>query len=86
MPSRYEAVLILRAPAEEIRKRFGASWGRLEEIDSGSCRWRTGDDDLDWLAVRALMMGVDFEVLEPPELAEHLASLGRRASRAASRG
>jgi predicted DNA-binding transcriptional regulator YafY len=83
MPSRYEAVLILQAPADQIRKRFGAGWGRLEEIDEHSCRWRTGDDDLDWLAVRALTMGVDFQVLEPPELAEHLATLGARAAHAA---
>jgi predicted DNA-binding transcriptional regulator YafY len=83
MPNRYEAVLILHAPAAEIRKRFGAGWGRLEEIDARSCRWRTGDDDLDWLAVRALMLGVDLDVIEPPELAEHLAALGARASRAA---
>lgn len=83
MPARYEAVLVLHAPADQIRKRFGAGWGRLEEIDGESCRWRTGDDDLDWLAVRALMLGVDFEVLEPPELAGHLATLGERASDAA---
>ena len=85
MPSRYEAVLVLRAPVEEIRKRFGAGWGRLEGIDARSCRWRTGDDDLDWLAVRALMLGVDFQVIEPPELAEHMAALGERLSRGATR-
>ena len=84
MPNRYEAVLILRAPADQVRRRFGSGWGKLRTLDETSCEWRTGDDDLDWLAVRILMLGVEFEVRQPPELAEHLAALGARASRAAT--
>jgi hypothetical protein len=30
------------------------------------------------------MLGVEFEVLEPPELGEHLAALAGRASRASA--
>ena len=82
MPTRYEAVLVLKAPADEVRKKFGSNWGKLKAIDDESCEWRTGDDDLDWLAVRTLMLGADFEVVEPPELAEQLAELGARATRA----
>jgi predicted DNA-binding transcriptional regulator YafY len=85
MPVRYEAVLVLYAPADEVAKRFSGNWGKLEPIDERSCEWRSGDDDLDWLAVRCLMLGVDFEVREPPELAEHIALFGERASRASGR-
>jgi predicted DNA-binding transcriptional regulator YafY len=84
MPSRYEARVVLQAPAEQVRRRFSAGWGKITPIDEGSCEYRTGDDDLDWLALRVSMLGVEFEVLEPPELAEHLAALAGRASRASA--
>jgi predicted DNA-binding transcriptional regulator YafY len=54
----------------------------VEPLDDATCAYRTGDDDLDWLAMRVLMLGVDFEVHEPPELAERLRSLARRIDRA----
>ena len=82
MPSRYEARIVLKAPAAEVRKRFTAGWGRVTPIDERSCEYRTGDDDLDWLALRVAGLGVEFEVQEPPELAEHLAALAARAARA----
>ncbi len=77
-PSRYEAVLTLHAPAQEIAGRFPARWGTVTPIDSSSCEFRTGDDDLDWLAVRIAMLRVDFEVQAPPELGEHMRMLARR--------
>ena len=84
-PSRYEARVTLHAPAGEIADRFPAHWGKVSELDSGRCEFRTGDDDLGWLALRIAMLGVDFEVHEPPELAEHFQALGDRLTRAAGR-
>ena len=81
-PSRFEAVLTLHAPAEEIASRFPARWGSLRAIDSGSCEFRTGDDDLHWLALRVAMLGVDFVLHEPPELGEHLRALAHRLATA----
>jgi predicted DNA-binding transcriptional regulator YafY len=82
-PNRYEARVTLHAPAEAIRKRVPPYWGSIDPIDDHRCEYRTGDDDLDWLAVRVAMLGVDFDVHEPPELAEHLRLLARRLARAA---
>jgi predicted DNA-binding transcriptional regulator YafY len=82
-PNRYEAKVTLHAAAEEIASRVPAYWGTIEEIDERSCEYRTGDDDLGWLALRIAMLGVDFEVHEPPELAEHLRALASRLRRAA---
>ena len=65
------------APA---RARTGAT---IEPIDDATCEYRTGDDDLHWLAMRIAMLGVDFEVHEPPELREHLRMLAERYRRAA---
>ena len=75
----------LHAAADQVAGRVPAHWGTIEAKDADSCVFRTGDDDLDWLAMRIAMLGVDFEVHEPPELAEHLRSLAGRLSRAAGR-
>ena len=83
--SRFEARVTLRAPAEAIRKRVPSHWGTVEPIDDDACELRTSDDDLDWLALRIAMLGVDFEVREPPELREHLRAMGRRLERAGGR-
>jgi predicted DNA-binding transcriptional regulator YafY len=82
-PHRYEARVTLQTAAEEIAGRIPVYWGTIEERDAHSCEFRTGDDDLGWLAVRIAMLGVDFEVHEPPELAEHLRLLAGRLRRAA---
>jgi predicted DNA-binding transcriptional regulator YafY len=79
MPGRYEARLTLHVPAEEVR----VPWGTVTPIDERTCEYRTGDDDLAWLAVRVAMLGVDFEVHEPPELVEQVRALARRLDRAA---
>ena len=81
--NRYEARVTLDAPAETIRERFPSHWGSVEPLDDKTCEYRTGDDDLDWLALRIAMFGVDFEVHEPPELREHLRTMARRLDRAA---
>jgi predicted DNA-binding transcriptional regulator YafY len=82
-PNRFEAVVSLHAAVEEIASRVPAYWGAIRPIDAHSCEYRTGDDDLGWLAMRIAMLGVDFEVHQPPELAEHLRALALRLERAA---
>jgi predicted DNA-binding transcriptional regulator YafY len=82
-PSRFQARVTLYADAEEIRRRFPAHWGAIEPLDARTCLYRTSDDDLSWLALRIAMLGVDFEVHEPPELLEHLRMLAIRLNRAA---
>jgi predicted DNA-binding transcriptional regulator YafY len=81
-PTRFEAIVTVHAAAEEITGRFPAHWGAIEPIDAHTCRYRTGDDDLRWLALRIAMLGADFEVHEPPELVEHLRALASRLGRA----
>jgi predicted DNA-binding transcriptional regulator YafY len=82
-PNRYEASVTLEGSAAELGARFPSWWGgELEPIDEGRCRYRTGDDDLGWLATRIVMLGVDFVVEEPPELIEHVRTLAARLERA----
>jgi predicted DNA-binding transcriptional regulator YafY len=66
-----------------MKRRVPAYWGAIEPIDERTCEYRTGDDDLGWLSLRIAMLGVEFEVREPPELIEHLRALALRIMRAA---
>ncbi|HEV3228179.1 MAG TPA: YafY family protein [Solirubrobacteraceae bacterium] len=84
-PNRFEALVTLHAAAEVIASRVPAHLGTIEPVDARTCQYRTGDDDLGWLAMRIAMLGVDFEVHEPPELIEHLRALAIRLRRAAAR-
>jgi predicted DNA-binding transcriptional regulator YafY len=81
--SRYEARVTLHAPADEIAKRLPYVAGALEPIDAHRCEYRTSDYDLEWLAIRIAMLGVDVDVHEPRELIAQLNALGRRLRRAA---
>ena len=85
-PQRHAARVTLHAPAEELRARFPGMWGTLEPLTARTCEYRGGDDSLDWLALRIAGLGVDFEVHEPPELAERCRELGERLTRAGAGG
>jgi predicted DNA-binding transcriptional regulator YafY len=82
-PSRFEARVLLHAPANEIAGRIPGHWGSVVPIDNRTCEYRTGDDNLGWLSMRIAMLGVEFTVRDPPELAEHLELLAGRLARAA---
>jgi predicted DNA-binding transcriptional regulator YafY len=83
-PNRFEAVVTLHAAAHEVESRVPSYWGSIKPLDTHTCEYRTGDDDLRWLALRIATLGVDFEVHAPPELLEHLRALGARIARATS--
>ncbi|HEX3318196.1 MAG TPA: YafY family protein [Solirubrobacteraceae bacterium] len=81
-PNRYEARVTRRAPADAMADRIPARWGTVTPREDGTCELRTGDDDLGWLALRVAMLGVDFQVHEPPELVDQLRELAGRLERA----
>jgi predicted DNA-binding transcriptional regulator YafY len=81
---RYQARVILRAPLAEVAGRVPQAYGTLEPIDERSCLLLTGADWLGGLAVYVADIGVDFEVLDPPELVEMVRELAGRFGRAAA--
>ena len=81
-PSRYQARVTVRAPATELEQRRYL-WGTVEPRGDDTCEYVTSDDSLDWLAMRIGMLGYEFEVHEPPELAERFEQLAKRFARAA---
>jgi predicted DNA-binding transcriptional regulator YafY len=81
--SRFEARVTVHAPAEAVAARLPYLAGALTPIDAHRCEYRASDENLEWLALRVAMLGVDVDVHEPPELIAHLRALARRLQRAA---
>ncbi|GAB3410785.1 YafY family protein [Flindersiella endophytica] len=79
----YSVDATLHAPAADVIGRLGITAAEVEEVDAGRCRLRGQADTLEWLAIRLVQLGCDFEVHDPPELAAYLRTLGSRLSRAA---
>ncbi|MFD3454149.1 helix-turn-helix transcriptional regulator [Streptomyces sp. NPDC058691] len=82
---RHQAVVTLHASAESLADR--ASWGfaTIEADGPDRCLLRTGAEYLDVLALYIGTLGVDFEVHEPPELADRLRDIAARLVRGAGR-
>jgi predicted DNA-binding transcriptional regulator YafY len=83
---RYQAVVTLYAPAETVARYTSSGFATVEAVDAGTCVLRTGAESLDALSVYIGMMGVDFEVREPPELISHLGVVADRLARAVGPG
>ncbi|MGE4426082.1 MAG: helix-turn-helix transcriptional regulator [Solirubrobacteraceae bacterium] len=83
MPARYEAVVTVFAPAEEIPREAGWFRGEIEPVDDVSCRIRTRADSLSWLTVHLGFLVHDYRIDGPPELVEHVRTCAERMGRAA---
>ncbi|MEU5975263.1 YafY family protein [Streptomyces sp. NPDC047315] len=79
------AVIQLHTPYERAAELISPADGLLEPLDEGRCLLRTGATDLDVMVVHVLLMGVDFDVVEPVELQDHIATVRDRLSRAIDR-
>ncbi|MER7665949.1 MULTISPECIES: YafY family protein [unclassified Streptomyces] len=77
-----QAVVRLHTSAEEAARTIGPSDGVLEAVDATSCLLRTGAAGLEVMVIHVMLLGVDFEVVEPEELTEHIKVLRDRLSRA----
>ncbi len=84
VPYPIRARMTLHAPVEAIAKRVPPSAGTLEAIDEGSCMLHTGSHSMEGLTIHLMLLGVDFQVHEPPELIDHLRRLAERLRSASS--
>lgn len=80
-PYRYQAVAWVDSPATEVSRRLSISEGVVEPEGTGAIV-KLGGDSFEWLAGRLVNLGLEFEVLEPLELRQYLASLGKQLVRA----
>jgi predicted DNA-binding transcriptional regulator YafY len=79
------AVIRLLVPIEEAAERISPSAGTLEAESADSCVLRTGAASLDVMVIHVMLMGIDFEVLEPAELTEAIRTARDRLTRALAR-
>lgn len=82
-PYRYHCRVKLQAPATVIAQRVPPTVGLVEAVDVNSCVLTTGSDSLNALAAHLMLLGTDFEVLESPELIDHIRALADRLNGAA---
>ncbi|HVT07954.1 MAG TPA: WYL domain-containing protein [Polyangia bacterium] len=73
----------LHAPLADLTPKLSASAGALESTGPDTCVLTTGAPSLEGLAVWMAMLGVDFEILDPPGAAATLQALAARIRRAA---
>jgi len=74
--------VVLHASAEQMAELIPCSMGTLEAIDDCRCRVHIGAHSMETLAGYIGQFGVDFEVMEPPELMEQIRRMSDRLERA----
>ncbi|RIK16080.1 MAG: transcriptional regulator [Acidobacteria bacterium] len=82
-PYRYVARLRIHAPLDDVAARVPQNAGQLTDLGDGTCELETGAETLDYLAIETLWLGVDFEVLDPPELRDRVREIAARLRSAA---
>ncbi|MER7408086.1 YafY family protein [Streptomyces sp. NPDC000070] len=81
-PYRHRARILVRAPAAAVAEQVSPGTGTIEATDPDSCLLTIGGDSLPLLAMNLALLGHDFVVHEPAELAEELGRLADRLSQA----
>ena len=81
-PYAHQVLVRFHAAAAKVRAAYPVAAVSVEPEAEGTCLLRTGGDDLAMVAVYLGVAGHDFDVLEPPGLAEVCAAVGRRFERA----
>jgi predicted DNA-binding transcriptional regulator YafY len=81
-PMSYRAKVRFYGSKEKLAERIPPGAGTLESEDETSCVLQTGDSSLEMLSIYLGLSGLDFEVLEPPELIELVRAMAARFGRA----
>jgi predicted DNA-binding transcriptional regulator YafY len=81
---KFQARIVVHAPAQQIAERIGPWIGSVEALDDDRCVLVTGAERVEDIAVHLGWLGCDFQVTEPPELVNTLRALAARYAAAAS--
>ncbi|NKQ54686.1 YafY family transcriptional regulator [Amycolatopsis sp. K13G38] len=79
----HQARFLVHADAETVRAQVPASAALVRPHGRGSCELVSGAGTLDFVLMHVVLLGHDFEVLDPPELAERCDVLAQRLRSAA---
>jgi hypothetical protein len=74
----HRARFLVHAPADTVRAQIPASAAVVRGQGSEHCEVRSGAGSLDVVLVHVLLLGHDFEVLDPPELGNRCRALAER--------
>ncbi|TCP50757.1 putative DNA-binding transcriptional regulator YafY [Tamaricihabitans halophyticus] len=79
----HQARFLVYAAAEQVRAQVPASAAVVLPRGPASCEVRSGADSLDYLVAHILLLGHQFEVIDPPELGQRCRVLAERLLSAA---
>jgi predicted DNA-binding transcriptional regulator YafY len=74
----HQARFLVHAPADTVRAQLPASAAVVHRRGSERCEVLSGAGNLDFVLMHVLLLGHDFEVLDPPELRERCRVLAER--------
>ena len=80
-PGARQVTVIIEAPSAVIRERIG-KWAEITEEGPARCRVTMTPENLDWPVIALGVVGADFQVIDPPELTEHIRDWAARFTRA----
>ncbi|WP_199546947.1 YafY family protein [Streptomyces sp. N35] len=80
------ATIRLHTSVQEAEQRISPSAGTLTAETESTCVLRTGAGSLDVMVIHVMLMGYEFEVLEPAELTDHIRRSRDLLARALERG
>jgi hypothetical protein len=78
----FRATITVQASVAQVTERIPPTVGVVEPIDSASCRLTLGANHMDSLILQLGLLDFEFQVEDPPELAERLRVLADRLRRA----
>jgi predicted DNA-binding transcriptional regulator YafY len=81
-PYLYRAKVRIPAPSDEVWRRVDPGVAVVKPDGARISIVELGAETLEWIAGYLVELGWDFEVLEPLELRDHVAALGRRLAEA----
>jgi predicted DNA-binding transcriptional regulator YafY len=74
----HQARFLVQAPADTVRAQIPASAAVVRQRGSEQCEVISGAASLDFVLMHVLLLGHEFEVLDPPELRRRCRALARR--------
>ena len=84
-PYRYQARVLVHAPAQVVAEEFSRTSGVVTDAGDGSCLLSTGADSLAALTFHLAAIGAEFTVLEPQQLIDFVREAAVRLQRAGDR-
>ncbi|GAB3254412.1 helix-turn-helix transcriptional regulator [Kineosporia babensis] len=82
----HQARFLVHAPAATVSAQISPSAASVREISSTTCEVFSGAATADVILAHVLLLGHDFQILEPAELAERATVLGQRLLNAGRSG